>query len=107
VVSNPDAMSDDAFRIRGDDRLWDLLGAIELTYHPVLAIALLAGIEAIVSPVPSLVFDPFSIAIGGGGGIPLTRFFAGIVLVDLLDDVMVAHATGWFGAPSTVEGSDE
>lgn len=98
-------MSDDAFRTRGDDRLWDLLGAIELTYHPLLAVALLAGIEAAVSPVPSLALDPFSV--GFGGGIPVTRFLEGVVLVDLLDDVVGAYAGGWFGAASVGGEGDE
>lgn len=78
-----------------EEFLWNLLGVIELTYHPALAVAFLLGIETVVSSVPVVTLDPVSIAITGGG-IPVTTLLAGVVLVDLATDAVGVYTTEWF-----------
>ncbi len=42
-------MTDELVHNQTDERLWDLLGLVELTYHPALAVALLLAVDAVVS----------------------------------------------------------
>jgi hypothetical protein len=89
-------MSDELLPSQDDQRLWTLLGAVELTYHPALAAGLLLGVEAVVSPVPAVLFDPLSITVTGRG-LPITTLLAVVVLVDLASDVVGVSGTGWTG----------
>lgn len=90
-------MTDDVVPNRGDKLLWNLLGIVELTYHPALAIAALVVVNAVVSPVPVVTFDPLSVA-ATGEGLPITTAFAAVVLVDLAGDAAGVYATGWTAA---------
>lgn len=87
-------MTDELVRNQADDLLWGLLGVVELTYHPALAVAGLLAVDAVMSPVPVVKFDPLSIAVTGQG-LPITTAFAVVVLVDLASDVVVVYATDW------------
>jgi hypothetical protein len=87
-------MADDSVHNRGDRLLWNLLGVVELTYHPALAVAVLLAVNAVVSPVPVVTFDPLSVA-ATGRGLPITTALAVVVLVDLAGDVVGVYATGW------------
>lgn len=87
-------MNDELVSTPDDQRLWNLLGVVELTYHPALAIAALLAVNALVSPVPAVTFDPLSITVSGQG-LPITTALAGVVLVDLASDVLAVYATGW------------
>lgn len=84
---------------RDDRLLWNLLGLVELTYHPLLAIAALLAVGDVVSPVPAVTFDPLSVT-GSGQGLPITTVLAVVVLVDLASDVLGVYATGWTVASS-------
>lgn len=85
-------------------RVWDLLGIVELVFHPALALALLAGVGLLVSPMPAVRFDPVSVTTGGGG-VPLTWLLGGVVVVDFVADAAQVVTTEWFLAPS--ERDDE
>lgn len=89
-------MTDDAV-FPDEEFLWDLLGIIELTYHPVLVVALLFGIEAALSSVPVVTLDPVSVAITAEG-IPVTTLLAGVALVDLATDAAGVYTTEWVTA---------
>lgn len=74
--------------------LWNLLGIVELTYHPALAVALLFAIDMAVSTVPVVTLDPVSVAITAEG-IPVTTLLAGVALVDLVSDAVRVYTTEW------------
>lgn len=88
-------MTDEIVRSQDDQRLWNLLGVVELTYHPALAVALLLAAD-VVSPVPAVVFDPLSITVTGRG-LPITTLFAAVAVVDLISDAVGVYATDWTG----------
>lgn len=96
-------MIDELIRNSDDQLLWNLFGFVEITYHPALAVAVLLAVNAIVSPVPAVMFDPLSIKVTGQG-LPITTMFAVIVLVDLATDIVRVYATG---RTMTWEGGDE
>lgn len=87
-------MTVEVVRNKSDERLWNMLGVIELTYHPALAVAVLLAVNVVVSPVPVVTFDPLSIA-ASGQGLPITTVFAVVVLVDMASDIASVYATGW------------
>jgi len=86
-------MNDELVSTPDDHLLWNLLGVVELTYHPALAIAALLAVNALVSPVPAVTFDPVSITVSGQG-LPVTTALAGVVLVDLAGDILGVYVTG-------------
>jgi len=90
-------MTDEVVHSPADQYLWTLLGVVELTYHPALAVALLLAVEAVVSPVPAVLFDPLSITLTGQG-LPVTTLLAVVVVVDLASDALGVYASGWTGA---------
>jgi hypothetical protein len=77
-----------------EELLWNLLGVVELTYHPTLAVAFLLAIEAAVSPVPVVTLDPVSVAVTGKG-VPVTTLLAGVAVVDLATDAVGVYTTEW------------
>ncbi|MFB6228352.1 MAG: hypothetical protein ABEH88_07265 [Halobacteriales archaeon] len=87
-------MTVELVRNRGDELLWNMLGVVELTYHPALAVAVLLVVNVVVSPVPVVRFDPLSIAVSGQG-LPITTLFAVVVLVDMASDVAGVWVTDW------------
>lgn len=70
-----------------EELLWNLLGVVELTYHPALAVALLLAIQVAVSPVPVVTLDPVSVAVAGKG-VPVTTLLVGVAVVDLATDAV-------------------
>lgn len=87
-------MTDELLTTSDDRFLWNLLGVVELTYHPALAVAVLLAVNAVVSPVPAVTFDPLAIT-ATDQGLPLTTVFAVVVLVDMVSDVLDVYTTGW------------
>jgi len=86
-------MPDERAHSPDDGRLWTLLGVVELTYHPALAVAVLLAVGAVVSPMPAVRFDPLSLTVTGRG-LPVTTVAAAVVLADLTSDVVGVYATG-------------
>ena len=80
-----------------EEFLWNLLGIVELTYHPALAVAILFAIDMAVSPVPVVTLDPVSVAVTAEG-IPVTTLLAGVALVDLGSDAVRVTTTEWVTA---------
>ncbi|MFB6184845.1 MAG: hypothetical protein ABEI96_09850 [Haloarculaceae archaeon] len=78
---------------RWDAPVWQLLGVIELTYHPAVAVAVLAALDAVVSPLPVVALRPFAVSLGGDG-VSLVRVLEGVVLVDFLADVVAVYVVG-------------
>ena len=70
-----------------EELLWNLLGVVELTYHPALAVALLLAIQVAVSPVPVVTLDPVSVAVAGKG-VSVTTLLVGVAVVDLATDAV-------------------
>ena len=86
------AMNDET--AKSDEFLYDLLGVVELTYHPAVTVAFLLALDAAVSPVPVITLDPVSVA-AAGEGVPVTTLLAGVALVDMCSDAVGVYATAW------------
>lgn len=95
---------DRSFSHRWDRLLWELLGAVELTYHPLLVVSLLAVADVGLSQVPVITLSPVAVQ-ATGRGIPVTRFLGGIVAVDLLGDLFGVYVAGLL--PVAWSGRDE
>lgn len=87
-------MFDELVRTPDDQLLWNLLGVVEITYHPALAVAVLLAVDAVMSPVPAVTFDPLAITVTGQG-LPVTRMFAVVALVELASDIAGVYGTSW------------
>ena len=77
-----------------EELLWNLLGVVELTYHPALAVAFLLAIQVAVSPVPVVTLDPVSVAVAGKG-VSVTTLLVGVAVVDLATDAVGVCTTEW------------
>ncbi|MFB6297177.1 MAG: hypothetical protein ABEH56_01510 [Salinirussus sp.] len=81
---------------RRDARPGGLLRAVELTYHPALSLVVLAAVHVVASPVPAIGLSPLSFG-QPPGGVPVTVFLAGVIVVDVLVDVFGVAASAATG----------
>lgn len=89
-----------------DSPVWHLLGGVELTYHPALAIAVLAAVNVFVSPMPALSLQPLAVGVGVDG-VSVTRVLEAVVVVDFVGDLVSVYVVAGFTVHSDAEDDDE
>lgn len=77
-----------------DVTTYDLLGGVEVTYHPILALLVVTAVHLLAAPVPGVTLAPVGLS---SEGTPLTLLVAAVVVVDLLSDLLSLSIRGGDG----------
>jgi hypothetical protein len=95
--------------VHGDrlDRIvYAVLGVVEISYYPAVALAVLLTVEAVVSPIPAVALSPPGITLADRG-LAVTALLEVAVVVAFVHDLLALIARGELTMDSPGSGTDE